>query len=55
MLFNETTNNDFILLSKQSSTHLTYSTENVFVNFVWKLPGCSHWLRDLLTRLVSFT
>jgi len=33
MVFNETTNNDFILLSKQGSTHLTYSTEHVFENF----------------------
>jgi len=41
MLFNETTNNDFILLSKQGSTHLTYSTEHVFVNIEGKLPGYS--------------
>jgi len=41
MVFNETTNNDFNLLSKQGSTHLTYSTEHVFENFEGELPDCS--------------
>jgi len=33
MVFNETTNYDFILLSKQGCTQLIYSTEHVFENF----------------------
>jgi len=33
MVFNKTTNNDYILLNKQGSTYLTYSTEYVFENF----------------------
>ena len=33
MVFNENTNYDFILLSKQSRTQLIYSTEHVFKNF----------------------
>jgi len=45
MVFNETTNYDFILLSKQGRTQLIYSTklttEHVFENFRGKLPGCS--------------
>jgi len=41
MVFNETTNNDFILLSKQGRTHLIYSTEHVFEKFEGELPGCS--------------
>jgi len=41
MVFNETTNYDFILLSKQGRTQLIYSTEHVFENFGGKLPGCS--------------
>jgi len=40
MVFNETTNHDFILLSKHGRTELIYSTEHVFENF-GKLPGCS--------------
>jgi len=41
MIFNETTNYDFILLSKQGRTQLIYSTEHVFENFEGKSPGCS--------------
>jgi len=45
MVFNETTNYDFILLSKQGRTQLIYSTEltieHVFENFDGELPGCS--------------
>ena len=33
MVFKETTNYDFILLSKQGRTQLIYSTEHVFENF----------------------
>ena len=33
MVFNENTNHDFILLSKQGRTQLIYSTEHVFENF----------------------
>jgi len=44
MVFNENTNYDFILLSKQDSTQLIYSTEiiteHVFENF-GGMPGCS--------------
>ena len=32
-VFNENTNYEFILLSKQSRTNLIYSTEHVFENF----------------------
>ena len=45
MVFNENTNHDFILLSKQGRTQLTYSTEltteHVFENFGGELPGFS--------------
>ena len=41
MVFNETTNHNFILLSKQGHTQLIYSTEHVFENFGRELPGCS--------------
>jgi len=45
MVFNETTNNDFISLSKQVHSQLVYSikltTEHVFENFRGELPGCS--------------
>jgi len=41
MVFNETTNHDFILLSKQGRTQLIYSTEHGFENFGDELPGCS--------------
>jgi len=45
MVFKETTNYDFILLSKQGRTQLIYSTEltteHVFENFEGALPGCS--------------
>ena len=33
MVFNETTNYDFILLSKQGRTQLICSTEHIFENF----------------------
>jgi len=45
MVFNEKTNHEFILLSKQGRTELIYSTklttEHVFENFGGELPGCS--------------
>jgi len=45
MVFNENTNYDFILLSKQGRTQLIYSTEltteHVFENFGGGLRGCS--------------
>jgi len=45
MGFNENTNHDFILLSKQRRTQLIHSTEltteHVFENFGGELPGCS--------------
>jgi len=45
MVFNQTTNYYFILLSKQGRTKLIYSTEltteHVFENFEGKSPGCS--------------
>ena len=44
-VFNETTNYDFVLLSKQGRTQLIYSTEltteHVFENFKGELPGWS--------------
>jgi len=41
MVFNETTNHGFILLSKQGLTQLMYSTEHVFENLGRELPVCS--------------
>jgi len=41
MVFNENTNYDLILLSKQGRTQLIYSTEHVFEQFRGGLPGCS--------------
>jgi len=45
MVFYETTNYDFILLSKQGRTQLIHSTEltteQCFENFGGKLPSCS--------------
>jgi len=41
MVFNETTNHDFILLSKQGRTQLIYSTEHVSENFGRELSVCS--------------
>jgi len=45
MVFDEITNYDFILLSKQGHSQLIYSTEltaqHVFENFLGQLPGCS--------------
>jgi len=41
MVFNETTNHDFISLSKQGRSQLIYSTEHVFENVGGELPGCS--------------
>jgi len=45
MVFNEITNYDFILLSKQGRSQMIYSTEltteHVFENFSGELPGCS--------------
>ena len=41
MVFNENTNDDFILLSKQGRTQLIYST-NMFLKFSGEeLPDCS--------------
>ena len=42
MVFNETTNHDFILLSKQGRTQLIYSTEHVFENFGGNCPVALH-------------
>ena len=57
MVFNENTNHDFILLSKQGRTQLMYSTdlttEHVFENFGGIARLLSPWLRDQLARLVS--
>jgi len=45
MVFNEITNYDFILLSKQGRTQLIYSTElttkHVLENFKGDMPSCS--------------
>ena len=41
MVFNETTNYEFILLSKQGRTQLIYSTEHVFEKFEGDFPSCS--------------
>jgi len=45
MVFNENTNNDFILLSKQGGTQLVHltelTTEQVFEKFGGELPNCS--------------
>jgi len=45
MVFNETTNYDFILLGKHARTQLIYSTdvttEHFFENFGGESPGCS--------------
>jgi len=45
MVFDEITNYDFILLSKQGRSQLIYSTEltaeHVFEIFFGELPGCS--------------
>jgi len=41
MVFNENTNHDFILLSKQGRSQLIYSTEHVFETFGGELPGWS--------------
>jgi len=41
MVFNENTNHDFILLSKQRRTQLIYLTERVFEDFGEELPVCS--------------
>jgi len=45
MVFDEITNYDFMLLSKQVRSQLMYSTElttqHVFENFWEELPGCS--------------
>jgi len=44
MVFDETTNNDFILLSEQGRIQLIYSaeliTEHVFENFGFSPPDC---------------
>jgi len=59
MIFNETTNYDFISLSKQGRSQLIYSTEltteHVFENFQEACPVALPWLRDELARLVSIT
>jgi len=41
MVFNETTNYDFILVRKQGHTQLIYSTEHAIENFGGEFPGCS--------------
>jgi len=59
MVYDETTNYDFIVLSKQDRTQLIYSTEltteHVFENFEGTCPVALPWLRDELARLVSIT
>jgi len=57
MVFNENTNNDFILLSKRTqlmcSTELT--TEHVFENFEGNCPVARPLIADQLARLVTIT
>ena len=55
MVFNENTNYDFILLSKQGRTQLIYSTEHVFENFGAECPVALPWLPCQLARHVSIT
>jgi len=59
MVSNETTNNNFILLSKQGRTELIYSTEltseHVFENFGGEVSGCSPHDCRIIARLVSIT
>jgi len=59
MIFNETTNYDFILLSKQGRSQVIYSSEltieHVFENFQGACPVALPWLRGELARLVSIT
>jgi len=59
MVFNETTNHGFILLSKQGRTELIYSTEltseHVFENFRGQLSGCSPHDCRIISKLVSIT
>jgi len=58
-VFNETTDHDFILLSKQGRTELIYSTEltseHVFENIGGVLSGCSPNDCRIIARLVSIT
>jgi len=59
MVFNESTNHDFILLSKQGRTQLIFSTEltteHVFENFGGNCPAALPVIADQLPRLVSIT
>jgi len=55
MVFNESTNHDFILLSKQGRTQLIFSTEHVFENFGGNCPVALPLIADQLARLVSIT
>jgi len=59
MVFNENTNHDFILLSKQGRTQLIFSTElhteHVFENFGGNFPVALPLIADQLARLVSIT
>jgi len=54
MVFNETTNYDFVLLSKQGRTQLIYSTElttqHVFENFDGEFPGSSPLVAGSTTK-----
>jgi len=54
MVFNETTNYDLIILSKQGRTQLIYSTEltteHVFENFGRELRGCSPLVAGSATK-----
>jgi len=54
MVFNESTNYDFILLSKQGRTQVIYSTEltteHVFENFDREFPGCSPLVAGSATK-----
>jgi len=63
MVFNENTNDDFILLRKQGRTLLIYSTEHVFENFGGDYPvalsliavsaskTCQHYLETRVAKL----
>jgi len=59
MAFSESTNYDFILVSKQGRTQLIYSTE-LLTKHVFEISGeisrlLSPWLWDQLAMLVSIT
>jgi len=59
MVFNEMTNHDVYLLSKQGHTQLIFSTEltteHVFENFGRIFPVALHLIAGSAARLVSVT